>query len=123
MFQNDKNIKDLETLFFELKQYIELRGDLFRLDLTEKLTIIFSRMILIMILTIFGLIVSFNCSLMLVYAIDSCIHNLLLSYTVVGALFTLIALIIYSMRKQLITRPIVNFLSRLILEKKQDKES
>ena len=123
MFQEDKKINNLEALFYELKKYIELRSDVLKLDLTEKLTIIFSRLILIMVLIVLGFVILFNCSFMLAYAIDSHLHNLTQSFACVGGILVFLALCIFMMRKRLITQPLVNFFGRLLLEKGNKRKS
>ena len=49
MFANDKSIDNLEALFKEIKKYIELQGQYIKLDLVEKLTILISTLILILV--------------------------------------------------------------------------
>ena len=122
----DKNIDKvdrLEKLLLELKKNIELRGELFKLDLTDKLTRILSSFLLILFLSILGLIVIFNVSFALAFALDSYLNDLVVSFAIVGGIFFVLALCIYWMRKRLITQPIVNFLARIILEKDTKKES
>lgn len=123
MIDDKKNIDRLETLFFELKKYIELRSDLVKLDLTEKLTRLLSVIVLFFIFILVGLVILFNASFALAYAINSHLHDLVASFAIVGGVFFVIAFGIYCMRERLITQPIVNFIARLILEKKNKKES
>ena len=52
MFANDKSIDNLESLFKEVRKYIELQGQYVKLDLVEKLTILLSTLILILIIII-----------------------------------------------------------------------
>ena len=54
MFANDKSIDNLESLFKEVRKYLELQGQYIKLDLVEKLTILLSTLILILIIIIFS---------------------------------------------------------------------
>ena len=49
MFANDKNIDNLQQLFVELKKYAELQKDYVKLHLVEKLTILVSSLILVLV--------------------------------------------------------------------------
>ena len=47
MFSTDKTIDNLQTLFTEVKHYVDLQKDYVKLDITHKLTILLSTLILI----------------------------------------------------------------------------
>ena len=117
MTESDKNTDRLEALFFEVKKYVELQSDLAKLDFTEKLSIIFSRAILVIIFAILGLLILLTCSFMLVYVLNNYFQDLVLSFGILCAAFVLIALIVYWKHDQLITRHVVNFLGKLFLDK------
>ena len=48
MFADDKSIENFQQLFFEFKKYLELQKEYTKLELTEKLTILFSTLIMIL---------------------------------------------------------------------------
>ena len=52
MFADDKSIENFQQLFFEFKKYLELQKEYTKLELTEKLTILLSTLIMIVILII-----------------------------------------------------------------------
>ena len=56
MFTDDKSIENFQQLFFEFKKYLELQKEYTKLELTEKLTILLSTLIMIVILIILGII-------------------------------------------------------------------
>ena len=107
----------MESLFFEVKKYVELQTDLAKLDFTEKLSIIFARAILVIIFTVLGLLILLTCSFMLVYVLNDYLQNWVLSFGILCAAFIVISLIIYWRRDQLVTRHVVNFLGNLLLNK------
>ena len=55
MFADDKSIENFQQLFFEFKKYLELQKEYTKLELTEKLTILLSTLIMIVVLIILGL--------------------------------------------------------------------
>ena len=50
MFADDKSIENFQQLFFEFKKYLELQKEYTKLELTEKLTILFSTLIMVLVL-------------------------------------------------------------------------
>ena len=49
MFADDKSIENFQQLFFEFKKYLELQKEYTKLELTEKLTILFSTLIMVLV--------------------------------------------------------------------------
>ena len=121
MIANDKSLDNLEALFKEIRKYIELQGQYLKLDLVEKLTILLSTLILILLLVILGMMALFYFSFMLVYAIAPLVGSLIGGYAVIGGIVLILALLIYQKRKQLIFQPMVNFLARLFLDEHTKK--
>ena len=122
MFANENSINNLESLVKEIKKYIGLQGEYLRLDVVEKLTVLLSTLILILVLTILGMMALFYFSFMLVYALVPIVGSIIGSYAIIGGVILLLALLVYRMRKQWIFQPIVNFLARLFLEDSADKQ-
>lgn len=122
MTENDKNIERLESLLHELKKYVELQTDLTKLEFTEKLSIVFSKAILVVVFSVLGLLVLLNCSFMMVYVLNEYLNNITLSYGIIGTIFLFISIIIYKKRNQFITQPIVNFLGKLFLDNNKKKK-
>lgn len=116
MFANDKSIDNIESLFKEIKNYIELQGQYVKLDLIEKLTILLSTLILILLLVILCMMALFYFSFMMVYTLAPLVGSLIGGYAVIGGIILLLALIIYRLRRKLIFQPMVHFLARLFLE-------
>ena len=115
MFANDKNIDNLQQLFVELKKYAELQKDYVKLHLVEKLTILVSSLILVLVLVILGIIALFYLSFTLAYVLAPHVGGLMVSFEkITGCIILLIILIIF-FRKRLIMQPMVNFLANLLL--------
>lgn len=122
MFANDKSIDNLESLIKEIKKYIELQGEYLKFDLIEKLTILLGTLILILLLTVLSMMAVFYFSFMLVYALEPLTGSLTGSYALIGGIILLIAFLIYMYRKKLIFQPMVNFLSHLFLNDRNNEK-
>ena len=59
MFSTDNTIDSLRALFTEVKHYVDLQKDYIKLDITHKLTVLLSRLILILVLVVLGMIALF----------------------------------------------------------------
>ena len=107
MFANDKSIDNLESLFKEIRKYIELQGQYVKL---------------ILIIIILSMMALFYFSFMLVYALAPLVGSLIGGYAIIGGVVLLLAMLIYRMRKQWIFQPMVHFLARLFLDEPASKE-
>jgi len=113
MFANDKSIENLGQLYIELKRYIGLQKEYVRLELVEKLTLLFSGLVLTLILIILGMMALFYFSFTMAYILAPWVGGLTVSYAIITAFILLILACIYFLRKQLIVKPLVRFLTQL----------
>ena len=122
MFANEKSIDNLESLVKEVKKYIELQGQYIKLDIVEKLTVLLSTLILVLVLIILGMMALFYFSFMLVYALVPIVGSLIGAYAAIGGIILILGIIVYRMRRKWIFQPIVSFLARLFLEDSSEKQ-
>jgi hypothetical protein len=115
MFANDKNIDTLQQLFTELKKYVGLQAEYFSLQLVQKLTVLLSTLILVLVLLILGCMALFYLSFTLAYVLESALGSLIASYAVITAGILLLIVVIAVFRQQLIVKPMVRFLADLFL--------
>ena len=108
MFADDKSIENFQQLFFEFKKYLELQKEYTKLELTEKLTILLSTLIMIVILIILGMVALF-------YLLEPLVGGLMASFAIIAGINILIMALVIIFRKQLIISPMVNFLANLFL--------
>lgn len=118
MFANDKSIDNLQQLFAELKKYVELQKDYVKLDIVEKLTILLSTLILILVLLVLGMIALFYLSFTLAYVLESHVGGLMVSYGIISGCIMALIVLIAIFRKRLIIQPMVHFLANLFLNDK-----
>ena len=115
MFANDKTIDNLQELFTEVKHYVNLQKDYVKLDITHKLTVLLSTLILILILVVLGMIALFYLSFTLAYVLEPLVGGLTTSYAIITGGILLIGIVIYWCRQRIIIQPLTNFLANLLL--------
>ena len=118
MFANDKTIDNLQALFTEVKRYVDLQKDYVKLDITHKLTILISTLILILGLMVLGMIALLYLSFTLAYILEPYVGGLTNSYAIITGGILILGFIIYAFRKKLIIQPLTNFLANLLLNDK-----
>lgn len=118
MFADDKSIENFQQLFAEFKKYLELQRDYTKLELTEKLTILLSTLILILVLVILGMVALFYLLFSFAYVLEPLVGGLMASHAIIAGITVLLMVLVYALRKRLIISPMVNFLANLLLNNK-----
>lgn len=118
MFPNDKTIDNLQSLFTEVKNYMELQKDYIKLDIAHKLIVLLSTLILILVLVVLSMIALFYLSFTLAYLLEPHVGGLINSYAIITGGILLLGLFIYWFRQRLIIQPLTNFLANLLLNDK-----
>ena len=125
MFANDKSIETLGQLFEECKKYILLQKEYMRLELVEKLTVLSSTCIMVVIAIILGMMALFYLSFSVAYILAPHVGGLTVSFAIITAFLLLLLAVVYVFRKQLIVRPLVRFMATLFMSSEEtdtDKE-
>ena len=115
MFTDDKSIENIQQLFAEFKKFLVLQKEYTKLELTEKLTILLSTLIMILVLTILGMVALFYLLFALAYILEPLVGGLMVSFGIIAGINVLLIAIINFFRRQLIISPMVNFLANLFL--------
>ena len=118
MFSTDKTIDSLQALFTEVKHYVDLQKDYIQLDITHKLTVLLSTLILILVLVILGMIALLYLSFTLAYVLRPYVGGLTNSYAIITGGILLLGILVYVFRQRLIIQPLINFLANLLLNDK-----
>ena len=113
MFTDNHNTKNFQLLFDEVKKYIELQREYIKLELIEKLTVVFSKLIIFILIFLLGIVVLFYLTMSLAYLLEPLVGGLTVSYLIVAGIVALLILLIYLYRKPLIITPLVNFFANL----------
>lgn len=117
MFIDDNKKQSIGQLFNDLKVYIEMQKEYTKLELTEKLTILFSTLIFAVVLILLGMVVLFYLSFSLAYLLEPYVGGLPASYAIMAGIILIFVAIVAIFRKSLIINPIANFLGNLFLNK------
>ena len=120
MFSGDKNIKTIEELVAEIKNYFELQKKYVGLECVSKLVILLSALILGMIMFLIGAVAFILIAFCMASLVGDLTGSLTLGYASVAAFFVVLAIVVYVNRSRWITTPIVNFLGNLFLSGNND---
>lgn len=122
MFSSDKNIESIRNLCAELKNFVQLRLRLARLDFVDKMTVLLSALvlgaILFMLITIVILFLSYTAALVLAKVMGNTA-----AFGLITLVYAVLAFIVYMFRRKLVFDPMANFLGNLFLnETDEEKE-
>ena len=123
MLFGEKSNESIQQLISEAKTYLDLQKDYIRLEMTEKLTILLSTLILVLIMVVLGMVALFYFSFTLAYVLAPFVGGLMVSFGLITLFLVLVILFIYYKRERLIVSPMVNFLAKIFLkESEKEKE-
>ena len=117
MFTDDDSIKSASELYAELKRYVGLQREYIRLELTEKLGLLLSALITVLTAVVLGLVALCYLSGMLICLLEPVVGSYTASFAWVAGVYALLLVGVVVFRRQLIIRPMVKFLCRLLLSK------
>lgn len=123
MFSDDKSIENIQQLFLELKKYLELQKEYTKLEVVEKLSVLFSTLILALLVVILGIVVLFHFSFALVYALAPLVGGYSISFLITACFHILLIALLFLFRKKLIINPTVKFIAELFLNSSQSYEN
>lgn len=123
MFIGESNIQSIRNLVKEIKMYVELQKEYTRLELTEKLTILFSTFIFALVLILLSIVVLFYLSFSFAHVLAPYVGGLPASHAIIAGINLLGIGIVIVFRKKLIITPIANFLAKLFLQDKSKENS
>ena len=116
MFENNKTIDNLQTLLAEMKHYANLQKDYIKLDITHKLSVLLSTLMLMFIIVGLGLIALLYLSFTLAYMLEVYVGGMMNSYAIITGAVVLIGMFIYLCRQRIIIQPLSRFLTNLMLD-------
>ena len=106
-----------KTLFSELKKYLSLKADYYKLTGVEKLSLLLSAIAVALIATVLALIALFY----LTSALQSYIGQMIgmpLSYVIIAVVYIVLGVLVVVFKKSLIVNPICRLVSKIFLDKK-----
>ena len=117
MFSSDEKIAEFTHLVREVREYVDLRLELARYDLTAKAIRLLSALclgvIVLMIVAVAFLFLSFS----VVQALHEWLQSEATAYLLVGGTYLVLAAIVYLLRRRLIYQPMARFIGHMFLKK------
>ena len=103
MFADDNSIENIQQLFFDFKKYLKLQKKYTQLEVAEKLTILLSTLILVLLVVILGMVALFYLSFTLAYILDPIVGGLMVSFAMISCFHILLIVLIVVFRKKILT--------------------
>ena len=120
--ESGKISENVSLLTDNVKDYINLRIDLLKLILTEKLAKLVSFFLIIVIFFILGMFLLLFISLAFVYWFGEELGPTWVGALLVTAFYILSGVLIYLRRKELFVNPLVHHLAKILLEEQDETE-
>lgn len=115
MLADDHTIDTLQQLVKELRTYLALQKQYARLELAEKLSILLSTLIVVLVALLLGVVVLFHLSFALAHLLAPSVGGLGTAFALIGLLILAFIFVLVLLRQRLIVQPVVRFISKLFL--------
>lgn len=109
----------VDALIETIKRYLHLRIEQVKFLGTEKLSIILAAMVFLMVAILLAVIAVCYFSVALLQLLQSCV-GIVWAGVIMGVVMLLLIGLVYMMRRRWILDPIARFLSRVLLDDKDD---
>jgi membrane-bound ClpP family serine protease len=114
---------DLQTLWAEIKNHLELQKQYLLMDTAEKLTVLLSAVAIAVICLTLGAMALFFMLFAIAAWIGQIAGNAFLGFLIMGALLLLLMMIAYAGRKRWIIQPLSRLVVGLFLQEEEGKEA
>ena len=114
MFSSDKNVESIAQLVESVKNYVGLQGEYLKFNAVEKVVRLTTALTLTIVFIILGVAILFYLSFALIYTLEP-LTGVALAFFIMALLFLLLLIIVFIKRKSWIERPLVRFLSEILL--------
>ena len=108
--------ESFQQLYADLKKYVELQAEYLKVEFVEKLTILVSTLLIIILITVLAVAALFYLFFSLAYALEPLLGSLAVSFAIISGIYVLLILFLVILRKRLVINPLVKFLSNLFLK-------
>ena len=106
----------------EIKEYIQMQSDMFRLNILEKSSKILSLLILIFVFLLLSGMTIFFFSIGLMYRLADLWNSQILAALGIGGLYITLIILVFVFKNALFVNPIVKQLSQILFDDKDDDE-
>ena len=114
MLSSDKNVESIAQLVESVKNYVGLQGECLKFNAVEKIVRLTTALTLTIVFIILGVAILFYLSFALIYAIAP-LTGTALAFFIMAVLFLILLIVVFIKRKSWIERPLVRFLSEILL--------
>ena len=115
-------LDDINDLKKDLLEYIEVKLDLIRLHTAENFSRIFSNVATIAVIGYLLFFIILFISFAAAYTVGSLLDSNELGFLCVAGFYTLLLILFLAFRKQIIERPVIKAIVRLLFPKFEDDE-
>lgn len=123
MFVDDNSIDNIQQLYTEFKKYLKLQKRYTQLEIAEKLTLLLSKLLLILVVVILGMMALFYLSLTVAYLLAPLVGGLKDSFAIICGVQILLIVLVIILRKSIIVNPLTKFITGMFKENdKNDKK-
>ena len=113
---------DYKQIIEEVKSYANMRFDLIRLELLEKLSKIISLVLLVVVCILVSVIIFTYLSVLLLLWLNEAFSSMIPGVCIVAGIYATVLAIIVIFKKQIFLNPIVGALSKIIFSDKDTKQ-
>ena len=106
---------EYKQLWQQVKNHISLQLQYSKLTLAEKLTLLASRLILVMVAIMLGASVMLILSGALIVALAAVVEETWIACLIVAAIYLVLLLLVFAYRHSLIIDPVTRFITKLLL--------
>jgi len=114
MISSDKNVESIGQLITELKDYYLLQKEFVQLDVIDKVVRVSTALIMTIVVFILALLVLFYLSFATVHWLEPLVGTAW-AFAIIAGFFLILLLLAFLLRKPLIERPLVRFLSETLM--------
>ncbi|MDO4190120.1 MAG: phage holin family protein [Bacteroidales bacterium] len=111
--------KEYQRLINDAKQYVQMRYDLLKLELLDKLSRIIAYLLVVIITLVLGLTAFVYFSLALAYALKPLFGGMGLPLVIIGLFFVLILVVLFRRKEKIFLNPIITKLSSILFEEQK----
>jgi Putative Actinobacterial Holin-X, holin superfamily III len=116
-------VEEINEIKKELEEYIEIRLDIIRLSAAEQLSKVLSSTISIAIISFIAFFILLFISMAAGFMAGTLLHSNELGFLLVGLFYCLILVFFLIFKKQIIEKPVIRKIIRLLFSKPGDDET
>ncbi len=115
MLSSDSNIESIAQLVEEIKKYISLKGEYYKVTFAEKAVRIITTIVMTVLLVLIGLIIVGFLSLTVAFALEPKVGRVA-AFAIIAGIYLLLFVLCILFRKPWIEAPLVRFFATLLFE-------